>query len=287
MRGGERGRHDPPRRPRRLLRVGRAAGRPAPARPAGDRRRRRRAGGQLRGQGVRRLRRDGRGPGAPAVPARDRRPAAHGGLLGGEQGGVRGVRRHDAARRGAVDRRGVPRRRRAAAGVRHAGGDRRCGCGATCASGSACRSRSGWRGRSSSPRWRAAWPSPTACSSCRPAASWRSSTRCRSSGCGASGRRPPASSTTRGITTVADVARLPEGALVSMLGRASGATSTPSPTTAIPGPCEVGAGAGRSARSAPSVAEPQATPTRSTPSLVGLVDRVTRRMRAAGGSAGR
>ena len=37
---------------RRVLRVGRAAGRPAPARPAGHRRRRRRAGRQLRGEGA-------------------------------------------------------------------------------------------------------------------------------------------------------------------------------------------------------------------------------------------
>ena len=222
MRGGERGRHDPPRRPRRLLRVGGAAGRPAPPRPAGDRRRRRGAGGQLRGPGVRRLRRDGRGPGAPAVPARDRRPAPHGGLLGGEQGRVPGVRRHDAARRGAVDRRGVPRRRRAAAGVRHSGGDRPAVATGACGSGSVCRSRSGWRGRSSSPRWRAGWPSPTACSSCRSAASWPSSTRCRSSGCGASGRRPPASSTRGGSRPSPTSPGFPQGALVSMLGRASG-----------------------------------------------------------------
>ena len=51
---------DPARRPRRVLRVGRAAGRPRAARPAGDRRRRRRARGQLRGQGVRHPHGDGR-----------------------------------------------------------------------------------------------------------------------------------------------------------------------------------------------------------------------------------
>ena len=54
--------------------------------------------------------------GAPALPGRDRRPAADVGLRRGEQGGVRGVRGHDAARRGALDRRGVPRRPRAASG---------------------------------------------------------------------------------------------------------------------------------------------------------------------------
>ncbi len=65
--------HDPARRPRRLLRVGRAARRSPPAGPAGDRRRRRRAGGQLRGQGVRRAHGHGRRPGPAAVPAGGRR----------------------------------------------------------------------------------------------------------------------------------------------------------------------------------------------------------------------
>ena len=49
-------------------------------------------------------------------PRRDRRPAADGGLLRGEQGRLRGLQRHDAAGRAALDRRGVPGRRRAAAG---------------------------------------------------------------------------------------------------------------------------------------------------------------------------
>ena len=52
--------HDPARRPRRLLRVGRAARRPRAAGPAGHRRRRGRAGRQLRGQGLRRAHGDGR-----------------------------------------------------------------------------------------------------------------------------------------------------------------------------------------------------------------------------------
>ena len=55
-------------------------------------------------------------PGAPALPARDRRPAADGRLLRGEQGGVPRLRRHLAARRGTLDRRGVPRRARHARG---------------------------------------------------------------------------------------------------------------------------------------------------------------------------
>ena len=59
-------------RPGRVLRLGRAAGRPTPARPPGDRRRRRRPGLQLRGQGVRRPYRDERWTGVAPLPRRDR-----------------------------------------------------------------------------------------------------------------------------------------------------------------------------------------------------------------------
>ena len=55
--------------------------------------------------------------------------------------------------------------------------------------------RSAWPRRSSSPSSRATWPSPTACSSCRPVPRSRSSTRSRSPGCGASGRPRSAPST--------------------------------------------------------------------------------------------
>ena len=64
---------DPARRPRLLLRLGRAARRPRAARAAGDRRRRGRARRELRGEGVRRALGDGRRPGPRAVPARRRR----------------------------------------------------------------------------------------------------------------------------------------------------------------------------------------------------------------------
>ena len=53
---------DPPRRRRLVLRVGRAARRSTPARPAGDRRRLGRARRELRGEGVRRPHRDERAP---------------------------------------------------------------------------------------------------------------------------------------------------------------------------------------------------------------------------------
>ena len=90
-------RDDPARRPRRVLRVGRAARRPAAARPAGDRRRRawcspratrrRRAGFAPRWAARR--------PAACAPTRSSCRPACRR-LHRGEQGGVRGVRRHDA-----------------------------------------------------------------------------------------------------------------------------------------------------------------------------------------------
>ena len=178
--------------------------------------------------------------GTPPVPAGGRRRAADVGLLRGEQGGVRGVRGHDAAGRGAVDRRGVPRRRAGCGGSRARRPRSRCGCGATSSSGSGCPSRSAWRGRSSSPRWRAAWPSPTACWWCRPTASWPFSIRCRSSGSGGSGRSPPASSTT---AASGRSARWPSSARRRWSrcsgGRRAG-TSTRSPTTAIPGRVQVG-----------------------------------------------
>ena len=85
----------------------------------------------------------------------------------------------------------------------------------------------------------------------------------------------------RGIATVGEVAGLGEGPLVAMLGRAAG------PPPPRPGPQprsrarwrSAGAGVDRlAARARPAGRAP---PRRSTPSLVGLVDRVTRRMRTA------
>ena len=122
-------RDHPPRRPRRVLRLGRAARRSAPARATRDRRRRGRARRELRGEGVRHQDGDGRPPGAPALPARDRRAAADVGLLRGEQGRLRGLRGHDAARRGALHRRGVPRRPRARTARRAAAARSQLGCG--------------------------------------------------------------------------------------------------------------------------------------------------------------
>ena len=84
----------------------------------------------------------------------------------------------------------------------------------------------------------------------------------------------------RGVVTVADVARLPEGALVSMLGRASGLHLHALAHNVDPRPVQVGrrrrsigsqCALGRSRRSFHDV----------DAVLTGLVDRVTRRMRAA------
>ena len=85
----------------------------------------------------------------------------------------------------------------------------------------------------------------------------------------------------RGIVTVADVAHLPEGALVSILGRAPGRHLHALAHNVDPRPVEMGrrrrsigsqCALGRSRRSSADV---EAV-------LTGLVDRVTRRMRAAG-----
>jgi DNA polymerase-4 len=85
----------------------------------------------------------------------------------------------------------------------------------------------------------------------------------------------------RGIRIVADVAGLPEAALVSMLGRASGRHIHALAHNRDPRPVEVGRrrrsiGSQRAGRRSPSaLAEADAD-------LVALVDRVTRRMRKAG-----
>ena len=85
----------------------------------------------------------------------------------------------------------------------------------------------------------------------------------------------------RGITTVREVAQLPEAALVSMLGRASGRHLHALAHNRDPRPVHVGRrrgsigsqrALGRSPRSSDDV----------DAVVVGLVDRVTRRMRAAG-----
>ena len=126
-------------------------------------------------------------------------------------------------------------------------------------------------------------PSPTGCWSWRRAASWRSCTRSRSSGCGASAPRPPPSCTTAASrpspTSLASVrARSCRSSV-----RSPGATCTPSPTTVTLAASRSAGAAGRSARSTPSVAAVTVpAPQEDLDAvLVGIVDRVTRRLRAA------
>ena len=163
----------PARRPRRVLRVGRAARRsePCAARPV-DRRRHRQPGrrvrGELRGADVRRPLGDADGARPARLPARGVPAAALRALLREEPRGDGDPRVGHAARRAALDRRGVPRRRRRAPPARH----RRRGRGAAADARSAARPgsprRSASRRRSSSPSSRATSPSPTACSSVAP-----------------------------------------------------------------------------------------------------------------------
>ena len=140
----------PARRRRLVLRLRRAAGRSAPAGPPRDRRLVGRAGGELRGQGVRHPHGHERLAGPPPVPAGGGRRAALRGLHGGEPRHVPRLRRYDAPGRGAVHRRGVPGRARDGAGVRDAAGDRRAAAAECALAGWA--ARDGRRGEDEVPR---------------------------------------------------------------------------------------------------------------------------------------
>jgi DNA polymerase-4 len=85
----------------------------------------------------------------------------------------------------------------------------------------------------------------------------------------------------RGIKTVAEVAYLPEAALVSMLGRASGRHLHALAHNRDPRPVEVGRRR-RSIGSQSAFGRGRRTPAEIDAIAVGIVDRVTRRMRAAG-----
>jgi DNA polymerase IV len=85
----------------------------------------------------------------------------------------------------------------------------------------------------------------------------------------------------RGIKTVAEVAYLPEAALVAMLGRASGRHLHALAHNRDPRPVEVGRRR-RSIGSQSAFGRGRRTPTEIDAIAVGIVDRVTRRMRAAG-----
>src|SRR2546430_7625357 len=84
-----------------------------------------------------------------------------------------------------------------------------------------------------------------------------------------------------GITTVAEVARLAEAALVSMLGRASGRHLHALAHNRDPRPVQVGRRR-RSMGSQRALGRSPRSPDAIDAVVLGLVDRVTRRMRAAG-----
>ena len=108
-----------------------------------------------------------------------------------------------------------------------------------------------------------------------------SSTRCRSSGCGASGRPRRPSCTPGASPPSRDVARLPERALVAILGRAAGHHLHALAHNRDPRPVEVGRRR-RSIGSQRALGRRPRSPDDIDAVLVGIVDRVTRRLRAAG-----
>jgi len=85
----------------------------------------------------------------------------------------------------------------------------------------------------------------------------------------------------RGMRTVGEVAELPEAALIAMLGRASGRHLHALAHNRDPRPIEVGRRR-RSIGSQSALGRRPKTPDALDAVLVGLVDRVTRRMRSAG-----
>jgi len=95
------------------------------------------------------------------------------------------------------------------------------------------------------------------------------------------GRVTAAKLRSRGISLVADVARLPEAALVSMLGPASGRHLHALAHNRDPRPVQVGRRR-RSIGSQCALGRSRRSPDAIDAVLLGLVDRVTRRMRAAG-----
>ena len=157
-----------------------------------------------------------------SLPARDRRAAPHVGLLRGEQGRVRGLRGHDAARRGSSRSTRPSSTSAGSSGSpgRHPRSPNGCGRGSSQRSGS--RSPSASRARSSSRRSRVRSRSPTVCSSFLPTTSSAFLHPLPVERLWGVGRVTAAKLHDRGITTVAQVAALDEATLVCLLGRASG-----------------------------------------------------------------
>ena len=194
-----------------------------------------RAGGELRGEGVRRAHRHGRPAGAATVPACRRGAAADVRVHRREQGRVRGVRADDAAGRRPVDRRGVSRRPRDGTDCGDAAGDGGAITPGRARARRVCPSRSVSRAPSSSRRWRVAWPSPTACSWCRPTVSSSSCTRFPWSGCGAWARSRLRSSTSGASRRSARSRGWPSRRSCRWSGGRRAGSSTPSRTIATRG----------------------------------------------------
>ena len=159
--------------------------------------------------------------------------------------------------------------------------DRASGFAATCWSGSACRSRSASPGRSSWPRWRARSRNRTACSSSRPTRSSRSCIRFRWSGSGVSARSPPRSCARAGSRRCARSRCCRSPCSCRCSAAASGRHLHALAHNLDPRPVRTGRGAARSARSAHSAGRRRSAEALDA-ALIGLVDRVTRRLRAAG-----
>ena len=186
----ERGRNHSACRSRRVLRLGRAAFGPDAARAADRGGRRRGAGRFLRGEGLRRARRDAGPAGARAVPPSLVRRRALPGVSAARRCGDRRAWRFHAAGRAHLDRRGLRRRRRLHASLRTRRRRSPWPSGSACAASSACRSRSAWRAPSIWPRSPRRSPSPTGwwwSIRRRSGPSWRT---CRWASSGASGRSP-------------------------------------------------------------------------------------------------
>ena len=156
----------------------------------------------------------------------------------------------------------------------------RSGCARTSSNRSGCPSPSAWPAPSSWPRWPAGWPSPTACWWCRPPRSCRSCIRWPSSGCG--GRAGHRGQAARPRHHHRGRGRADPRAGAGVDARPG---IRPPPPRAGPQP-RPSPGAGRSP---PAVDRVTAGPwplgevaRGDRHRLVGVVDRVTRRMRAAG-----
>ena len=282
---------DPARRPRRLLRVGRAARRPDAARAAGHRRRRRGAGGQLRGEGAAACARrwaagrpGGCARGAVVVPPR---MSAY---TEASKAVFEVFERHDAAGRGALDRRGLPRRRRPA--PRSSGTparDRRDGCGSEVRE----------RGRPADHRRRRPHEVPRqggerrgqARRAARRAARRRARVPAPAAGRAAVGRRPGhrgASCTTAASRRSARWRGCPRPRSSSMLGPASGRHLHALAHNRDPRPVAGRRRRRRSIGSQRALGRSRRTAAELDAVLVALVDRVTRRhARGAAGSAAR